>query len=845
MRDVLSALRQLRTSAAFAAIVILTIALGIGANTAIFTLVHAILLRSLPVSDPGTLLSVGDGEDCCFTNGFQEDSGEFSLVSYDMYRRFQADTPEFSQLAAMQASSESMAVRRGARIARSERVEYVSGNYFQTLGIGAFAGRVLSHGDDTAGAAPAIVMSYAAWQSDYGGDPHVVGSAVSLRGKLVTVVGIAPAGFFGDRLASRPPAFWVPLTLEPALNGKNSVLHVPETGWLYLIGRVRPGTAIPALQAKMSVALRAWMRTVPDFSENGGASQIPKQHVVLMPGGSGIRSMQQGIREELYILLSISGMVLLVACANVANLLLARGATRKTEVSVRMALGAARSRLVRQMLTESVLLASLGGLAGLILAYAGTRLILSLAFPESPQLTVSATPSLPVLGFAFLLSLTTGMIFGVLPAWMSSQANPADALRGVSRSTRDRSSLPQRSLIVFQCALSLVLLIGAGLLTRSLGQLEHQDFGLKTENRYVLHLDPAGAGYTPQQLGPLYQQLEQRFGALPGIESVGLAVYTPLEGRNWGEEIFPAGAPAPSPAADIGSSEEHVSPHFFAAVGQKILRGRDFSDSDTPHSQQVAIVNQAFVKKFFPGVDPIGRSFGTYMRKYANAIQIVGVVADAKYVDPREDAHPMYFRPLMQEMAAVTEPNWIMAQTRAQYIDSIVLHFIMPPQDLDALARHILSDINPNLTVLDLRSFDAQVAGNFGQDRLVVRLATLFGLLALALAAVGMYGILSYQVARRTSEIGLRMALGADRAAVIRMVLHEAFLQIAVGLAIGIPASLAAAHFVASQLYGVRSYDPASLLAAIAALSVSAALASFLPARRAASIEPITALRAE
>jgi predicted permease len=543
--------------------------------------------------------------------------------------------------------------------------------------------------------------------------------------------------------------------------------------------------------------------------------------------------------------MTISGLVLLVACANVANLLLARGATRKAEISIRMALGAARRRLIQQMLTESLLLGCMGGVAGLGVAYAGTKMILSLAFPDSPQLPIEASPSLPVLGFAFLLSLATGVVFGIVPAWITSHSDPAEALRGVSRSTRDRASLPQRSLIVLQAALSLVMLVGAGLLTKSLRNMEHQDFGLQTENRYVLHLFPAGAGYTAEKLPALYQQLEQQFGSLPGVKSVGLALYSTLEGNNWGEQVFVDGAPAPGPNDHNGSSWDRVSTRFFETVGQPVIRGRGFTDQDTATTQKVAVVNQAFVKKFFPKEDPIGRRFGIFDQKYSSTFEIVGIVADAKYTNPRQEVRTMYFRPLTQEMTGLTDANELMAEGRSLYINSVTLHFQRPPQNLDAMVRRTLANINPNLTVIDLHSLDYQVADNFTQERLVARLTTLFGVLALVLASVGLYGITSYQVARRTSEIGLRMALGADRRNVVRMVMRGAFFQAGLGLAIGVPVAILGARSMADQLYGVRTYDPPSLLIAVVVLLVSATVAGFIPARRAANIDPMTALRTE
>ncbi len=844
MNDIRIALRQLRKSPGFALTVIVTIALGIGANTAIFTLVHAVLMKSLPVADPQTLYRIGDKDDCCVNGGFLNDEGDFDLFSYELYKHLRDTTPEFEQLAAMQSGSSNATVRRGSEPAKSLRSQYVSGSFFTTFGIGPFAGRMLTMTDDVKGAAPAVVMNYQTWQSEYGGDPSIVGSTLYVQTQPVTVVGIAPPGFFGDRIRTTPPALWIPLSVEPLIERENTLLTVKESNWLYLIGRVKPGTEIGPLQAKLSNNLRVWLATVEEYTENGGSTVIPRQHVVITPGGAGIQNLQQETGKGLYLLMAISGLVLLVACANVANLLLARGTTRKAETSIRMALGAARSRLIRQMLTESVLLACLGGLAGLAVAYAGTRTILSLAFPDSPNLPIAASPSLPVLGFAFLLSLITGIVFGIVPAWITSHSDPAEALRGVNRSTRDRGALPQKSLIVFQAALSLVMLMSAGLLTKSLRNLEHQNFGIQTTNRYVVHIDPAGAGYTPERLQPLYQRLEQQFSALPGVQTVGLALYSTLEGNNWGECVRVEGRPAPGPNDHCGSSWDRISPKFLETVGQPVIRGRGLTDADTATSQMVAVVNEAFVKKFFPKEDPIGRHFGVFDQKYAGAFEIVGIVANAKYNNPRDDYRPMYFRPLTQQLK-VSTPNEIMAEGRSLYINSITLRFSTPPQNVDTMVRRTLADIDPNLTVIELHSLDYQVAGNFSQERLIARLTMLFGLLALVLAAVGLYGITSYAVARRTSEIGLRMALGADRGNVVGLVLRGAFVQIAIGLIIGIPVALLGGRLMASQLFAVRSWDPVSIGLAIVILSAAAVVAGFIPARRAASIEPMEALRTE
>ncbi|HLV86154.1 MAG TPA: ABC transporter permease [Candidatus Sulfotelmatobacter sp.] len=846
MTDFRLAIRQLAKSPGFAATVILTVSLGIGANTAIFTLVHAILLRSLPVSNPATLYRLGDLDDCCVNGGYINDDGDFDLFSYDLYREFQNNTPEFEQLAAFQAAQNLMNVRVGNEMAKSERTEYVSGNYFSTFGVGAYAGRMLQPSDDVPGAAPVAVLSYAAWQSAHAANPSVIGATFFIQSHPVTIVGIAPPGFFGDRIDNSPPAFWIPLNAEPVLEGETTILKVAESNWLYALGRVKPGVAPKALEAKLSNTLRHWLATQPTYTLNGADKELPKQHIVLTPGGGGIQNLQLQAGDGLRLLTWISGLVLLVACANVANLLLARGTARRAETSIRTALGAARTALIRQALTESVLLAVAGGVIGIGMAYLGARMILNLAFPDSTQMPIHATPSPVILGFAFLLSLLTGVIFGIVPAWISSHSDPAEALRGLNRSTGDRTVLPQKALIVLQAALSLVLLIGAGLMTQTLRNLEHQQFGIATTGRYVIHIDPMGAGYNLSTIGPVNRRIEEEFKALPGVKSVGLALYSTLEGNNWGESVYFEGRPPDDSRGDHhNASWDRVSPQFFEAIGQPVIRGRAFTDGDTATSQLVAVVNQAFVKKYYPAEDPIGRHFGVFDQKYANSFEIVGVVADAKYTNPRDPYRPMYFRPLAQANRALTGREFLMAEGRSLYPNSITVQYLGDAASLESAARRTLANINPDLTVISFKSLDHQVADNFNQERLISRLTELFGLLALALASVGLYGITAYSVARRTNEIGVRMALGANRSNVIAMIMRRALVLVALGLTIGIPVALAGGRLMRTQLYGVKSYDPLAFAAAIAVLAISAALAGFIPARRAATVEPMNALRIE
>ena len=845
MYDLKLAFRQFRKSPGFAATVILTISLGIGANTAIFTLVHAILMKSLPVADPATLYRVGDLDDCCINTGFENDNGDFDLFSYELYRHFEETTPEFEQLAAFQSGHNIFNVRRGSTAAKSERGEYVSGNYFSTFGLGAYAGRTLLSSDDIPGAAPVAVLSYQAWQAGHAGDPNVIGSTFYIQNQPFTIVGISPPGFFGDRIDSNPPDLWIPLNDEPYIERETSLLKQADTNWLYVLGRVKPGVNAGSLQEKLSANLRQWLATERAYTINGNQTQIPKQHVVVTAAGAGVQNLQQEAGSGLRLLMAISGLVLLVACANIANLLLAKGASRRAETSISMALGAARSRLIRQMLVESLVLGCAGGAVGVALAYGGARMILSLAFPDSPQLPIEANPSLVVLAFAFALSLLTGIIFGIGPAWVTSHSDPAEALRGVNRSTQDRSSLPQKSLIVFQAAMSLVLLVCAGLLTQSLRNLEKQNFGLTTANRYVVHFDPAGAGYTLATVGAFNEQLEREFSSLPGVKSVGLALYSALEGNNWGEGVYVEGRPAPGPEEHNGSSWDRVSPHFFETIGQPVIRGRGLTDQDTATSRMVAVVNEAFVKKFFPSEDPLGRHFGTFDQKYSADYEIVGVVADAKYNNPREPVRSMYFRPMSQLNTTIKEPTFARAESSSLFPNSLTIRYAGDAAGLESLVRRTLASINPNLTIIDFKSLDYQVAGNFNQERLISRLTILFGVLALVLASVGLYGITAYSVARRTSEIGVRMALGANRRDVVALILRAASWQVGLGLAIGIPVALLGGRLMASQLYGVKTYDPLTLAGAVVVLSAFAAIAGFIPARRAASIEPMRALRTE
>ncbi len=507
IQDIRFSLRQLTRTPGFTITAILTLALGIGANAAIFTLVNAVLLKSLPVADPKTLIRLGDNNETGVWKG-KRGNGDYALFPTETYLQLKKNAPEFQELAAMESWIISVIIRRegSQENPRSVVSEFVSGNYFQTFGLHPQAGRLLADADDVIGAPITAVMSYQTWQHDYAGDPSIVGSTFWVNTKPVTIIGIAPKGFYGDRLSLTPPDLYLPIAPLPTL-ASAAYVNDPDQRWLYIIGRLKPGVAMAPLQQKLSTLVRQSFASSPDFSTEQGKKLLAKTHVVLTPGGSGVQEMQQKYASDLKFLMTISGLVLLIACANIANLLLVRGMKRHAEISVRIALGALRGRVIRQLLTESILLAGLSGMAGLIVAYAGTHMLLAMASPNAQSIPINASPSGAVLLFACGLSLLTGIVFGVAPAWIASHANPADALRSGTRTTTAGASLLQRGLVIFQTALSLVLLVGAGLFSQSLINLQNIDLKLDSRNRYIAHLNIRAAGYAPTQTEALYRTM--------------------------------------------------------------------------------------------------------------------------------------------------------------------------------------------------------------------------------------------------------------------------------------------------------------------------------------------------
>ena len=841
-------MRQFRMSPVFTVAAMLTLALGIGGTTAIFTLIHAVMLRSLPVADPAALYRVGEGDNCCVQGGPQD---EWGMYSFPLYERLKSETPEFEQVAAFQAGMGRLSVRRERMetSARPLRTEYVTGNYFSTLGVGAFGGRVFTPEDDRPGSQPVVVLSHHAWQTTYGGDAAMVGSTLIIEGSPFTVIGVAAPGFFGETLRSDPPDLWIPVQQEATLKGDASLLRQPVSAWLRMIGRLRPGASITGMGPRLTAVLRQWMQNDSGYPANwmpDVVRTLPKQTINVIPAGAGVAVMKEQYGRSLQILFGVCALVLLIACANVANLLLARGVARRGQTALRLAIGASRKKIVMHALLESVMLAIGGAVAGLVVAVLAARLLLSLAFSSAKFLPISTAPSLVVLGFAFLLALLTGVIFGAAPAWIATRTDPADALRGSGRGASDRSSFARKALLIVQATLSVVLVAGATMLARSLNKLENQDFGYQVQGRVVVSLQNPPASYSPAKLSAIYRQLEERINRLPGVQGAGLALYNPLT-DNWGELVLVAGHPPGKITEESGASWDRVSANYLQSFGVSVVRGRSFTAADNENSELVAVVNERFVKRFFKnGEEPLDQHFGLDLPEYAGTFRIVGVVRDAKFAGwgLSRPAQPMFYVPLAQ---TVDYKDNLMKQIelRSHFMSGMMLVTNATPGALEPVLTRTLAEVDPNLTVNTVRTMQQQVGLSFSQERAVASLAGLFGIVALLLAAIGLYGVTAYTVAQRTQEIGIRMALGADRLKVVQMVLAGASKRVIVGLLLGVPLAIGAGRLISTQLYGVSIWDPVALGVAAGSLAISAFFAAMIPARRAASISPMKALRTE
>ena len=853
-RDAKFALRQLKKSPAFAATAILTLALGIGATTAIFTLIQQVMLRTLPVARAGQLWRIGDSADCCYSDGYTQRSytaqNDWSLFSWEAYRFLRDNTPAFEDLAAFELGegNAELAVRRAGSPApaQSRNGEYVSGNFFRTFGISAWRGHLFTNAEDREGGPPVAVLSFHTWQEKYGSDPSVVGATYEINGHAVTVIGIAPPGFFGAKVdVGTMPDFWLPLTTEPILAGPTSRLKNPRLAWLALIGRTRSGTNSKSLEAQLQGELHQWLAShVADMSPQE-RSAWEKQTLHLTSGGAGVSLMRKDYAGALRLLLAAALCVLLLACANIANLLLARGLKDRSQAALRAVLGASRARLLRKALTESLILSVFGAAAGIGVAYAGAQLILNLARGANTWLPIDATPSIPVLLFALSISVITGVVFGLASAWMTCYARPIEALHGANRTVGVRRGIfgaagTQNLLVILQTALSVVLLAVAAMLSQSLRNLEHQDFGFKPSGRYLISIDPKISNYRPEQLVPLFGEIEERLRAIPGVRGVGSVLEAPPGG--WiTHTIRIEGRPGSELNADSLSGWTRVTPGFFATLGNRIVTGRSFTDGDDASTRPVAVVNQAFAKKFFGTDNPIGQHFGLASEEKAGTFEIVGVAANLEFENDME--RPMYFVPEAQSMR-FADAEKESREIWSHYLYGIVVWTPGDPPGVEEQIRTALGEIAPNLVLNNIQPY-SEVLRDYPQQNMISTLSSLFAVIGLLLAALGLYGVMAYRAQERTSEIGVRMAVGANRSSIVAMMLRTAFGQVGIGLALGIPAAIAAGRAIASRLVGIEPWSPTLLAFATMVLMFAALAAAAIPARRAAAVDPMRALRME
>jgi len=812
----------------------MTLALGIGANTAIFTVMNALVLKSLPVTRPSELQLFGDGSDSGTSTGIQ--SGAWLLFSYPFYRQVQEQRQPFEDLCAFDSDQSSLLVKAGGMPAVTAAGKLVSGNYFSVMGAGAWLGRTLLPEDDKPGAGrPVAVLSHRAWERLLSRDPDVLGRTVDINDTSFAIVGVMPPSFFGERLGGNPPDFWIPMQMQPQVTRRTSFLDKAGTHWLLIIGRLRPEIDPRVAQDAMTSQLREFMQSQLASQLAPGRQQVERSYIQLTPAGRGISFLRSRFSEPLRILIVVTGLVLLIACANIANLALARGAARQKEIAVRMAIGASRWRLVRQLLTESILLGLIGGAVGLLLAQWGASALVTLV-ARGAYLPLDIHPDWLVLVFTLGVSVATGALFGLAPALRAARLDLASAMKsgatlsgaGTGAGVRLGAA---RLLIVSQIALSLCALFSAALLLRTLENLVGQNLGFQPESVLVADIDPRLAGYKPEQLPALYQKIEERLAAMPGLRSASLALNRPLSGSSQTSNIsIPGYTKAPDEKMFV--ERNLVSSAYFETMGIPLLEGRAFGPQDTQTAPFVAVVNQAMAARFFPGQDPVGKQFG-FGDPPKQWIEIVGLVKNSKYESLRDDVGPLVFTPLLQRLTENGYPYDLAVRTSAD------------PARLARELRSALVDVDANLPVARISALEEQVDRSATIERLIAQLASFFGLLAVLLACIGLYGVMAFTVSRRTNEIGIRMALGAQPGRVLRMVLAETIGLVLAGLVVGVPLAVAAGRLIRSQLFGLSPADPLTLGLAAGVLTLMAAIAGYLPARRAMKVDPSVALRYE
>jgi predicted permease len=831
-QDIHFALRQLRKSPGFTTVAVLTLALGIGANTAIFTVVNALLLKMLPVSQPEQLVVVGDPS---MTNSASNGTPRTDIFSYPLYKELRDHNSVFTGLCAA-ASDNNIELDTGQSKTSVEKIRgrIVSGNYFSVLGLQPSAGRLLSVADDTTeNSNPVVVLSYGFWQRRFALSPSIIGADIRLNGYPFTVIGVAPQGFDGDIVGDQMAVF-VPLSMQPEIIRGRRWLISANRSWLNLIGRLMPNVTPAQAKANLDIVFQQAVKGPYGAllsADDQAAIRESRMEIEVAPGGSGISRVRHDYRVPLLLLMGIVGMVLLIGCVNVANLLLARASARSREIAIRLAIGASWLRLLRQLLTESIVLSFLGGMAGSLLAVWGVRFLVTLLGSHT---TLPLVPDARVLAFTIAISLATGVFFGLIPALRGTRMQVSPTLKEAGRSTRERGSHfgLGKGLIAGQVALSLLVLFAACLLVRSLQKLMAQDFGYDRTHIVIARIDAVSAGYNDDTMKPLAQRLLANLASTPGVRAVTYSTNGLFAGTESNDDILVPGFDNSS--RDRAANEDYVGPHYFGAVGIPLLTGRGIEEQDTSLSTRVAVVNEAMVKHFFAGENPLGRQFRIDDQAWLDKpMTIVGIARDARDhpSDLREEVKPRFYMSFQQ----VPDVSQIVIE--AQVAGN-------PTAAVNSVVSQIKS-VDANLPITNSQALEDLVNDSAASRIALAKLSVFFAVVALVLACVGLYGVMSYTVAGRTREIGVRMALGAARGDVLHLVLREGMLLVTAGLVIGIPLSLASSTLLHSFLFGLKGTDPLSLIAVILLLAIVAALAALIPARRASKIDPMVALRYE
>ena len=833
LQDLRYAWRLLAKSPGFSAAAIVTLALGIGANAAIFTLLNALLLRPLPVRDPAGLWLVGRGRNCCVNGGVQS---SFDLFPYPLYATVRQQTDLFSDVAAFTPANSVVRFRVGDNPAASAQGKLVSSNYFSVLGVHPLFGRGF-RADEESTPQPVVVVSYRFWQRTLQGDSGVVGQTVNVNGQAFTVVGVTPPRFFGETIQADPADLWFPLSMTPQVMARASLLPETTTYWLYLIGRLAPGMSPDQAAVRLTQQARTWMREY----EKENRQEIERSSTQITSAAGGVSRLGRLYGDPLRILAFTVVMVLLIACANVANLFLARAAGREREMAMRVALGASRSRLIRQLLTESITTAVLGGIAGLLLAFWGTKALIAIAFRGATFVPISAAPDLRVLAFLLAISVAVGLLFGAAPAWKSARLQVYRALHpgGSAGGVGFRGFTLGKLLVVVQLASCLALVVGAFLFSRSFLRLQLQDFGFERDAVFDARLDVEGARYTSEQLSEVSDRLLRAVKEVPGVSSASLSFYAPFSGDNSEWSLAVSGYTG----EEAYGRWNRVTPGFFETMGMRLISGRDISERDGPNSPRVAVVSEAFVRRYFSGRNPMGQTFHfvNTPTPAPEQYEIVGVVSDMKYESAREAVFPTFYIPLFQRTPLDRDET----RTSRLYPHDLLVRSSANAVSVAEQVRAALHKAEPDVPVAGIVTMRERVDRSLAQDETLTVVSIGFGMLALVLACVGLYGLMAYAVARRTREFGIRMALGAPPSSLLAMVLRESIRVVAIGFVVGMPIVLAGIRIAASQFYELAPRDSWSIGAAVAALALVAAVAALVPARRAAKADPVIALRYE